>query len=806
MFKHYLLTTLRILNRNRLYSLLNIVGLATGLAACVIILQYVRFERSYEDMHELADRTYRVSMDYYEGETMTDQDAMSYIPVGPRITREIPEAIDFARFQHLDPQEITIEEKVYREKNVYLATASCLDVFSYPFIEGDPNVALEGPYQVLLNQTMAEKFFGSESALGKILSLNFRNRPINLTVVGVMEDLPLNTHLKFDILISYETVFALFEGDEEAWDYKKDNWNSNNDYTYILLDEANDFESFEKKLAVLNTQILEEELLEDEKIVAQPIQDIHLYSHKPFEAEPNGDAQSVQFLQLIAFFILLMAIVNYINMATARAMERAKEVGIRKTIGSKRQQLIRQFLFETAFIHFLAGLLAISIVQAFQPTFEYVTGIPGYGLFITDSVFWFQLIGLLLLSTLLSGLYPAWILSAYQPILMLKGNFIQSGKGRLLRKGLIIAQFSISLLLIVGLGVFRSQLVFMKNKDLGTNIEQTLVLSAPSLDSLQNNFPGFKNELLQSPDIQSISVSSVVPGNSLLEMSSTTGISLHGAQQRNNLAFYMIWIDETFLSQMEVNVLAGNNFDQGTRGRQIIVNERAIQEWEINSPSEAIGQQVDYWGETWTIRGVIENYHQRSVKEPFMPMIMMYSDGFWGFSSIKLATTNLPQVLRDVETSWGTHFLGSAMSYFFLDENFNRQYATDQRFLQVFSFLTFLAILIAALGLIGLASYLALKRTKEIGIRKVLGATIPQIWTLLSKDFFKLMGVAIVISLPLSWIGIRAWLSNYPFRTELDWLVFIIPVVLLFFLATLSISFQIIKAARVNPVESLKYE
>ncbi len=803
MLKHYLITTLRVLNRNSLYSLLNIMGLATGLAACLMILQYVRFERSYEDMYSQAERIVRITLDYYEGESLTDQDAMSYIPLGPRVVREIPEAIDFARFQYMETQDFSYEGQAYREDKVYLATASCLDLFSYKFIEGDPHTALKAPYEVLITEEIAQKYFGKIAPIGKLLTINYGEGQVRLSVVGVIEKLPLNTHLKFDMLVSYKTAFAAY-GD--SWEYQEDNWNSNNDYTYILLNSEEEIPTFNKKLEALTDRLHQEGFMEEERMVAQPIKDIHLHSHRPFEAEPNGDGQSVQFLQIIAFFILLMAIVNYINMATARALERAREVGIRKTIGSRRQQLIIQFLFETALIHLLAGLVALSIIQAFQPIFEYLTGIPIQGFFIKDVLFWAQLLGLLSLSIVLSGLYPAWILSSYKPILMLKGNFVHSGKGRLLRKGLIVTQFSLSLMLIVGLGVFRSQLIYMKNKDLGTNIEQTLVLRSPNMDSLQNNFPGFRNTILQHPDVQSIALSNVVQGNSILEMSTTTGIGLHGSKERNNLAFYMQWIDEHYLPQMGIELLAGKDFEVNSKGYKVLINERAMEEWKIGSPEEAIGQQIDYWGETWTIMGVVKNYHQRSVKEPFLPMIMMYSNGFWGFASVKISTDKLPGLIQDMKETWDRHFLGSAFTYFFLDENFDLQYATDQRFLQLFSLLTALAILIAALGLIGLASYMALKRTKEIGIRKVLGASISQIWTLLSKDFFALIGIATAISLPLIWLGIQNWLNRFPFRTELDGWTFLIPIGILLVLATLSISFQILRAAQVNPVESLKYE
>ena len=806
MFKHYLFSTLRILYRNRLYTLLNIVGLATGIATCLMILQYVRFEKSYENMHSQADQIVRLTLDYYEGESMVEQDAGTYIPLGPRVVREIPEANQFARFQYLEVQEFVYGNKIYKENKAYYASAASLDLFDYHFIEGDKGTALQAPYEMLISESIARKYFGKEEALGKILTWNYGDELVKIKVVGVIEDIPQNTHLKFDMLVSYKTGFAVHEKYEENWEWKEDNWNSNNDFTYIRLNAPEDLPNFKQKLLELNHRLHAEGQMENEFAIAQPIKDIHLYSHKPYEAEPNGDAQSVYFLRLIALFILIMAGVNYVNMATARSMERAKEVGIRKTIGSRRNQLIRQFLFETALIHVFAGTLALSLIQLFQPAFESMTGIETAELLVHQPIFWIQFLGLLLLSTLISGLYPAWFLSAYQPSRMLKRAFSHSGEGNLLRKGLIVAQFSISLMLIVGALVLRAQLIYMKNKPLGTNIDQTLVLSAPRLDSLQIHYPSFRQSLQQSPYIDGVAVSSIVPGISIMEMSTTTGIRLHGSQKENNLAFYMLWIDEGFLPQMEIEILAGENFLPDSRGEKIVVNEKALSIWDIQSPQQAIGVKVDYWGTSWTIMGVVKDFHQHSVKEPYIPMIMMYSNGFWGYASIKSSTPDTRRFVQTIRANWDSHFSGSAFSFFFLDEHFNKQYISDNRFLKVFNYLTGLAILIAALGLIGLSAYMSLKRRKEIGIRKVLGAGIAQIWALLSKDFFGLLIIAAGIGIPLAYVGISYWLNKFPFQVDLKGTMFLLPVIILFILAGSSISYQILRAARVNPVETLKNE
>ncbi|MEM6630235.1 MAG: ABC transporter permease [Bacteroidota bacterium] len=799
MIKHYLLTTLRILVRHRLYSILNIVGLATGLAACLLILQYVRFERSYEEMHQNADRIARITLDYYDGETMTDQDAETYRPLGPAIVNEIPEAVDFCRLHHFDVREFTYGDKIYQEERVYMGTASTLNMFSYRFLEGDPQSVLQNPFELLVTQSMAQKYFGAEDPMGKVLTMYYGDEKVELNIVGILADLPKNTHLKFDCLISYKTGFAIEDWEEETW-------NSNNDYTYVLLRSKDDHASFSEKLYAFNQRLHKKEIMEDEFAIAQPLKDLHLYSHKPFEPEVNGDSQSVTFLQIIAFFILFMAVVNYINLATARALDRAKEVGIRKTIGSQRSQLIKQFLFETALIHVFAGGFCLSIIQLSQPAFESLTGIPSTGLFITTPQFWMLFLGLIGLSTLLAGLYPAWVLSGYKPIFMLKGNFLHSNQGKMIRQGLVVAQFSLSLLLITGALVVRSQFIFIKNKSLGTNIEQTLVLRAPGQDSARNQYNAFKNTLLQSPLVQSASLSTIVPGNAVHDMSTTTGINLHGADQRINIAFNLFWIDEYFLPQMEIPLLAGENFSPNSQGEKVIVNEKSLTFWNLDSPEEAVGKKIDYWGRSWTIIGVVKNYHHRSAKEPFIPMIMMYTNGFWGFASVKSATPDTRAFVQAVQKSWKTYFASSSLSFYFLDENYQKQYNNDTRFLRVFSLLTGLAILIAALGLIGLASYMALKRTKEIGIRKVLGATVQNILLLLSKDFFQLLLVAGILTLPIAYLGVSYWLNRFPFRTELSGNMFLIPILILLMVAGLAIAYQILRAAKVNPIESLKYE
>ncbi len=799
MYTHYIITTLRNLLRRPIFSLLNILGLALGMAACLFILMYVNYEKSYENFHSNSDRIVRLSLDLYEGGTVNLQDVETYRPIGPMLKRELPEVVQYAHLYHAGTQDFTINNQVFTEDRVYITEPYCFELFTHNFLYGDKETALDEPYEVVITQSTAQKYFGKVDVVGEVLEYPLRNHQNGLKIAGVIEDVPPNTHIKYDILISYETGFSEF-----GWEF--DEWNSNNEYTYLLLRSKEDIPSFEQKLEEVNDRLTATEQLDSERIISQPIQDIHLYSHKTFEPETNGDARAVQLLTIIAIFIIVLACVNYINLSTARSLERAKEVGIKKVIGSRRKQLITQFVTEAGFINMIAGICAVIIFDVFQSYFRSLSGIPDSISFNSQPVFWATLFSIMILSTILSGLYPAFALTQFAPITTLKGKYTHSTKGIVLRKGLVVFQFTISILLIAGTFTVKNQLSYLRKLDLGMDIQQVLVLRGPSSDTLNRKFDAFKDDLLRIPAVQSVSKSDCVPGLPYHEMSTSSGIDLVGATDSKNYTFNIYGIDDQFLPIMEIELLAGKNFEPNTTGyNQVLINELSAELLGISKPEEAVGKQLDFWGNKSTIIGVMKNFYQLSPKDPHIPMILVAAQ-YWNYASIAINSNNIQKDLHNIETVWNTYFPASLYHFFFLDESYQQQYLQDERFSKVFRLLTLMAIVIAVLGLLGISTYQVQQRTKEIGIRKILGASVQHILIMLTQSYIWLISISAIIAIPISWYGIHQWLENFEAKLPITPNLFIWPVILIISITFFTIIWQTIKSATANPVHALRDE
>ncbi len=808
MFYNYLKSAWRSVLRFKFFSFINIIGLATGLASCMLILQYVQFEWSYEDHNPKADRVVRLSVGVYDGEDVLTEDVECYPGVGPLLKTEIPEVVEFVRMRGMESREFRYEGKAFLESLVYAGDSSCFNVLNFELIEGDELTALTAPFEIVISERLALKIFGSTSVVGKSLTSPVGDQNITLNIVGVMKNSPANTHLKAEVIVSFITGVKYFDWDEN-------NWNQNNEYTYVLLDQSSSYANFLQKLEGVNQRLETQELLEDEKLHAEMISDIHLYSHKTFEPEANGDARTVSFLGIIAIVIILIACVNYVNMTTAKAMERAKEVGIRKVIGSSKFQLWAQFMTETIVINLLASLIAVGIIFLSLPFFRQLSGIPSTITIWNHATFWISLGGLTTLSIFLSGIYPAFILSSFQPIVTLKGKFSRSHHGQWLRKALVVFQFSMAIIMVGGTFVVNQQVRHMLKKDLGLDQEQVLVVRAPFSDSLKNRADLFRDRLMSYPDIKNVAFSSSVPGLSINEISSATGISLVGELNEVNHTYYLYSIDEQFIPLMDMELIEGSrNFrkeeHQFTEGEfqlpYVIVNEEATRLWNFSDPKDAIGKQLDMFGKTPTIVGVLKNFHQISVKEAHIPMILVPPIFGWDLASIRIESQDMLATMEKIEKEWSNNFASGPFEYFFLDEQYDQLYTSDKHFFQIFSLLTLLAIIIACLGLFGLATFTILQRTKEIGIRKVLGATVSQILVLLSKGFLQPLAISVAIAIPTSYILLSYWLESYAYKIELRWWILIFPALLLIIIACLSISVQTIKAAKVNPIESLRQE
>ncbi|GAB2518466.1 FtsX-like permease family protein [Spirosoma aerophilum] len=823
MLTNYIKIALRIVRKDSTFTLINVVGLATGLAVALLIIQYVRFELSYENTYPQANRLVRLTIDYLNGGAVDAQDAETYPPIGAKAKREMSEVVTYARAYPLRRPNVTVQigDAYYLVDNVYAVDASFFTMFDYPLLRGSRNGLFTRPRQVVLTETMALTYFKTLDVLGKTMKIPKSAGSVLLEVVGVVPDSPVNTHLKFDMLLSYPTMLSDF-GERE------DNWNNNNTYTYVQLAENATYEGFTKALAAFSDRMISERKIHNEQVIAQPIGDIHLYSRKNFETEPNGDARSVYFLLGVAFLVLLSAFVNYVNLTTAKALDRAREIGMRKVVGSTQAQIRTQIFTETILVNIVAGALAVGLVAGLRPIFVEVAGLPdGFNVF-QDVFFWESVGAFLLLSIVLSGFYPAFVLSSFDPITVLKGHFSHSTKGVFLRKSLVVFQFAITLILLVQTFAVYQQVNFLRDQNLGVNLDHTIVVKAPVGENARKDYGRFRQMLLDQAQVNAVSLSGTVPGLGSAQMGTTTGLNLADAVKKTYYNFYLTRIDTSFIDLMGIKLLAGKNFDATTRpgfadttDRQLIVNEEAIRLWEIPTPAQAIGRRIDFWGHKATIRGVIKNYHYESPKAAHIPIIHLYSPDFSSFASVKFAggnparshpagghpaRSNAKEQLATLKRIYEANFPYSPFSYFFMDAEYDKQYKADDRFQQVFGALTGFAILISCLGLFGLATFTVSKRTKEIGIRKVIGASTTNLMLLLSKEFIRTVLISILIGLPVTYFLVKNWLANYASRIELSWWLFAAPALLILMLVLISISSKTIATALMNPVKSLRSE
>jgi putative ABC transport system permease protein len=807
MFKNYFKTAWRNIRRHKAYSTINILGLAIGIAGCLLILQYVSFELNYENFQLNKDRIYRVQQDRYDNGKISTQWAAGAFGVGNAFKAAIPEIKDYVKVIQNDRVTAEVRNQPVKIEKVYFASASFFNIFTYPLIAGDKTSALKEPFTAALSASTAIKLFGTTNVVGKPLELN---RNSNYRITAVYNDAPVNTQLKPDILLSYATfqkwtTDSTGRGPETAWQW-------DGCLTYLLLEKGTDPAVVEKKMIPVVKKFTADDMKKYNAAVIyhmQPLNDIHLYSHYMMEPAENGDGKTVYLLIGIAFFIVIIAWVNYINLATARAITRAREVGVRKAVGSQRRQLIVQFLSESGVLNAIALILALVIVVFAIPGFNAVSGQHLSLSLFTKPGFWLGLSGLFLIGVFFSGLYPAFVLSGFNPVDVLKGKLSNSGHGGLLRKSLVVFQFVASLFLLIGTVVVYQQIQFMRRQSLGINIDQTLVLPRPlvGIDStFLHRITAFKQDLQQLPAIQHITVSTSIAGEAVGW--NAGGIKLVGQDESKQKQYRVIGVDYDYLKTYGLKIIAGRPFDKsfGSDKHSVIFNRMGIQHLGFNNPEEAIGKKIDFWGDQYTIEGVTENFHQQSLREAYEPLILRLIPDVNGSISLKLSASNISQTIANVKKEWDNEFPGNTFEYFFLDDHFNDQYKADQQFGKVFGIFTSLAILVACLGLFGLASFTTLQKTKEIGIRKVLGASVGNILNLLYREFAGLLIIAFFITVPLAWISSTSWLQNYNFRISMHWLYFLLPFLLIVMIALLTVSLQSLKAALANPVKSLRIE
>jgi putative ABC transport system permease protein len=804
MLKNYFKLAFRNFLRNKGNSFINIMGLALGMTVFFLIIQYIYYEKSYDGFNKNADNIYRVRNDRIYSDKH-DKSAGCPPALAPTLKKEFPEVLESARIYSSD---LTIidsgknnSESIGKE---YYADPSFLRIFSFPLVEGSLKSALEEPYTIIISKSLSQKYFGNESPVNKVITLANDYGKHAYEIKGVFKDIPSNSHIKFDLLISYKTLIA--QKGEAAFYW---GWNAFN--TYLLLAPNIDPKALEAKFKETVEKNKNYEDSYKRVYLLQPLKYIHLHSNLRYEPEVNGSADTVSFLSIIAVFVLLLAWINYINLSTCRSLTRAKEVGIRKVLGSSRIQLIKQFMIESFLLNFLALVLAIIITELALPFFNMLTGKPlSMDLLLNDLPL---LAAIFAAGASLSGIYPAFILSSFSPIAVMKKKLAWAHKGINLRRGLVIFQFAISIILIASSLVVNTQLTFMQSRNLGMDISQTLILEAPKLtEGAYLKTSNFKNDLQSIPYVQGVSASSSIPGKGYSNASS--GVRKSSSDRRDGTQGFFIDVDENYFRLYKIPLLAGTFFSRESRlNGEIILNEEGVKVYNFKNPEDAVGKKLTFdgfGGQSVEIVGVTKNYHQESLKNSVLPVIfnpVNASDiNLTKYFSIKINGRNIKQTIAQIHNKFEDVFPSQPFKYEFLDGIFNAQYKSDLQFGKVFGLFTFLAIIISCLGLFGLASFTNLQRTKEIGIRKVVGASLQNIFLLLVKDFTKWVLLANIIAWPVAYFVMNNWLKNFAYRINLDVWVFIVSGITALAIALLTISIHAIKAGTANPIKSLKYE
>lgn len=803
MFRSYLKIGFRSLRKQPFQTTIFISGLALGLTAFLFLQQYTAFEKSYDDFHYAADQLYRVTTDQIVNGKIDTRDAMSFAGAASMFIEEIPEVINATTTYKTERMVFRKRNQPIEELNVIAVDTNFIDLFAYSVLQGDPKTMLSAPFSIVLTKTQAEKYFGAENPIGKTIEdLDEFNQAF--TVTGVIEDIPENTHYHFDILVS----LASYQEDLE-----ENGWDGYNYYTYVLLDAGATLAQVEKKLPALAKKYIGEE---DQLFFnLQPVKDIHLYSDFTFEPQVHGNARAVKFLSIISIFILLIAWINYINLSTAKAVERAKEVGLRKVVGAQQKQLIGQFFFESLLINLFGAMAALLLAFALTPYFNGLVGNTVVHNVFLNASFLGQLAIFFLIGTVATGFYPAIVLSSFQPISALRGAFSRTPKGIFLRKLLVVVQFAASLLLIASTVIIYQQVDFLTNTKMGMDTTHVIGFERPAPEDMSreaylSKIRAFENALLAKPEIKSVGSIQNMPGGESFDINSTSsGVSIPGQTDIIKSTVYLTGADDHYLDVLNIDLLAGRNFDReiAADSDAVMVNAAFLKLLNIADPSLAVGELLQLRegpnAARLPIVGVIDDFNRSTLKEQVEPTIFYYSETA-PRSVVKLSGEKVAEQLDFIQTTYQEMFPNAPFAYTFLDERFAKIYAADRRFGSIFLSFSILAIFVACMGLLGLSSYLALQRTKEVGIRKVLGASVQSIVLLFFRDFLWLILIAVVIGIPVTYLGMSEWLAGYAHRIAFPWWVLSGAILTLVGIAFLTVSYQTWRLAILNPTSTLR--
>jgi putative ABC transport system permease protein len=807
MFKNYFKIAFRNLVKNKFYTSINIIGLAVGIATCLLILLYVLDELSYDRYNVKANRIYRVNNEVKFGGNYFDL-AQTPPLMGPAMVKEFPQVEQYTRIRWYGSFLVKKGNENLQEVRVAYGDSTLFDVFTLPMLAGDPKTALKEPHSLVITETIAKKYFNGVDVVGKNMIINDTG---NYKITGVIKDIPVQSHFNFDFFVAMS----------ENEDSRNDNWLSENYSTYIVLRKGTNPKNMEPELNKMMDRYVGPELKDvinlslDEftksggfvRASLTPLTDIHLHSNKVGELFGNGNIQFVYIFSAIALFILLIACVNFMNLSTARSSNRAKEVGIRKVLGSLRKNLIRQFLTESLLMSFIALIFAVIIAWLLLPYFNQLTGKTIHVNLLFQPFMVIAFILLILAVGLLAGSYPAFFLSAFQPVDVLKGKLSKGFKGSWLRNALVVFQFAISIMLIIGTIVIYNQLTYIRNKDIGFNRNQVLVIQ--HTDALKAQAATFRNELLHISGVENATMSGYLPVN--YNRSNDAFFTSPSLDQKTAMSMQNWGVDENYISTLDIKLLEGRNFSPQfpTDSSGIIINEAATKFLATkNLLNKKLYRIEDIKAKKineYHIIGVIKNFNFSSLRDVITPLglILRHEPGN---ISVRINTANIPALIGQIKNKWQTMATGQPFDYSFMDEQFNNLYTSEQKTGQIFITFALLAIVIACLGLFGLVTYASEQRTKEIGIRKVLGANVANIVAMISKEFLKLVFIAFLFAFPIAWWAMNKWLQDFAYRVNIGWWIFFIAGMVAILIALITVSFQAIKAAIANPVKSLRTE
>jgi len=810
MIRNYFTIAFRNMIRGRFISFINLFGLTVGLTCCLLILTYILNELSFDQYNKNADDIYRVTRLFRNPETGATNLNLSTIapPFGPLLQNDFKEIKKITRLLDNSPSPLKYGEKMFNEPNTYFADENIFDVFDVNVVKGNPAKALKDPFCVMMTEEVATKYFGNDDPINKTIRMN---NQFDLRVTGVYKAFPSNAHVHPGMMISFNTLKdSAIIGEKNL----RTDFGNNSFFTYLLLPKGYNPKRLEAQFPAFLDRSFPQKMRKYQPsqgtaLALQKLTDIHLRSHTDYEAEENGDIKRVYIFSAIALFILLIACINYMNLSTARSALRAREIGIRKTIGALRKEIILQFLSESVLITWIAMILAIGLTWLTLPLLNSLSGqqlsmrILFHWKIITAVFFIPFVVGII------SGIYPALFMSSFKPVKVLKGLFKVNNSNISFRKVLVTAQFAISIILLISTAIVFKQLSYMQQKSLGFNRERIVTL--PYNTALDNNkkFESFRTDLLANSNIKNITRSTRIPTGRLLDNSGAS-INRGDSLVPINADIKYVLADENFVSTYGIKMAAGRDFskDYALDTSSFLINEAAVEVLGLKSNADAIGKDMGYGNQKGKVIGVISDFHFESMHQKIVPLILIVANtpNSYGRMSVKIAGNDIPAALAHIAATWKKFLPEMPYEYTFLDENFEKLYKSEQKQGAIFTVFACIAIFIACLGLFGLSAFSITQRIKEIGIRKVLGASVSNIVGLLSKDFLILVAIAAVIAFPVAWFAMNTWLRDFAYRTDISWWIFITAGIVAAAIALFTISFQAIKAALTNPVKNLRTE